>query len=268
MLNLLRMDLYRIFRNKSFYICFGILAFANVLAFLILFIIINPETRDFIMQHGAELTSDAADIESSLANTTILEVFRQGTVGGGFLSVTTGLLCALFVCMDFESGFVKNIMAAHENKWDYILSKAAVFGVINFLYLTVTFLATLLLNVLSGGIFMYSSPGDILFYLFSAWMIVNGFSSLTLLICMVTRSKAAGVAGAICLNSGLVVMIASTVFSLFGFHWIFDYSLYTTLASLPSTFQGNYSLRPIITGAVFFILYTVISKIVLASKDI
>lgn len=268
MLNLLRMDLYRIFRNKSFYICFGILAFVNILTFLILFVITNPVTRDFILQYGAELTSDAADIESTLANTTILEVFRQGTVGGGFLSVTTGILGALFICMDFESGFIKNIMAAHENKWDYILSKAAVTAVMNFLYLAGTFLITLLLNVLSGGFFAYSLPVDVLFYLFSAWMVVNGFSALTLLICMVTRSKAAGVAGAICLNSGLIVMIISTAFSLFGLQWIFDYSLYMTLASLPSAFQGDYCLRTIVTGAGFFVLYTVASQIVLAKKDI
>ena len=268
MLNLLRTDLYRVFRSKSFYICFGILVFINIVTFGILFIITNPSTRDLILQFGAELSADASDIESSLANTTILEIFRQGTVSGGFLSVTTGVFGALFICMDFESGFIKNIMAAHENKWDYVLGKTGTFCIVNFLYLLGTLLVTLLLNIISGGFFAYSGLEDILYYLFSAWFIVNAFSALIMLICMITRSKAAGVAGAICLNSGLVVMILSSVFGLFGLGWIFDYSLYLTLASLPSAFQGEYGLRPFITGAAFFVLYTVISEIVLAKKDI
>lgn len=268
MLNLLRMDLYRIFHSKSLYICFGVLAFVNILTFGILFVITNPSARDFIVRFGAEVTSDAADIEAALAGTSILEVFHQGTVGGGFLSVTIGIFAALLVCMDFDSGFIKNIMAVHENKWDYILSKGACLCIVNILYLVGTLLVTLLLNFCSGGFFEFPTSADTAFYLFTAWLLINGFSAITLLVCILTRSKAAGVAGALCINSGLIVTILNTVFHLFGLQWITEYSLYMTLASLPSSFKGEYGLKPLLTGCLFFILYVVISKVILAKKDI
>lgn len=268
MLNLLRMDLYRIFRSKSLYICIGALVLANVLTFGLLLILSDPSTIDMLVKIGAEIKGDTAAMQTTLSGLSILELYRQATVGGGFFAVVTGILAALFVCMDFDSGFIKNIMAVHENKWDYILSKSVCFCIINFLYLAVTFVITWLLNLIAGGFFSYSSAGDILFYLFAAWMLINGFSGLILLICIVTRSKAAGVAGAICLSSGLIVTIISTVLSLFGLQWIMDNTLYMNLATLSSSFDGTYSLRPVITGVVFFVIYIVISKIVLSKKDI
>ena len=94
MLNLLRTDLYRVFRSKSFYICFGILVFINIVTFGILFIITNPSTRDLILQFGAELSADASDIESSLANTTILEIFRQRRLSFRY---DRGFWCTLYM---------------------------------------------------------------------------------------------------------------------------------------------------------------------------
>ncbi len=268
MLNLLRMDLYRIFRSKSFYICFGALILCNLLTFGILLLLTNPTLKELIMQYGAEFSAGSEQIKEALSGTSILEVFRQGTIGGGLFSVTTGVLASLFICTDFDCGFIKNIVAAHENKWDYILSKICSLVLINLLYLAGSFLSILPLNLISGGIFAWSYTGDILFYLFSSWMVTNGLSALTMLICIVTRSKAAGIAGAICLNGGLIVMIVNTLLGLFGLQWLTKYSLYINLASLPSSFEGNYSLQACITGLVFLVIYTVISKIVLTRRDI
>lgn len=268
MLNLLRMDLYRIVHSKSFYICFGALILCNFMTFGILLLLTNPTLRDLVMQYGAELSAGSDQIKEALSTASILEVYRQGTIGGGLFSVSTGILASLFTCTDFDCGFIKNIMAAHENKWDYILSKMCSLILINLLYLVGSFITLLPLNLISGGVFAWSSTADILFYLFSAWMVTNGLSALTMLICIVTRSKAAGIAGAICLNGGLIVMILNALLGLFGLQWLTKYSLYVNLASLPSSFEGNYSLQACITGLVFLVIYTVISKIVLTRRDI
>lgn len=268
MLNLIRMDLYRIFHSKSFYICLGALILCNILTFGILIVLMNPDLRSFLLHYGAQLSTDISKMEEALSLTTILDVFCQGAIQGGFFSVAIGVFAALLVCTDFDSGFIKNILSSHENKWDYILSKISCLVLVNFLYLAGTFLTTLLLNAVSGGIFSWSRTEDILFYLFSTWMVTNGFSALTLLICIVTRSKAAGAAAAICLNGGLIVMILNAVLNLFGLQKIMEFSLYINLASLKTAFQGTYPHRAWVTGVVFLVIYTVISKIVLYRRDI
>lgn len=268
MLNLLRMDFYRIFRNKSFYVCFGLLIFANLLTFGTLYLISNPSARSLFLELGGQVTGDPDALAASLSNTTILELYRQGTVGAGFFGVTTGVLAALFVCADFDSGFIKNIMAAHENKWDYIMSKTACLCSVNLLYLTANFGVVLIVNMICKNFFKASEPADVLFYMFAAWLLVNAFSALTILACVVTRRLAAGVAWAICVNSGLVIVILSSGLNIFGLSWITDNSIYMNLSALPAVFHGTYGLRPVITGIIFFVIYSVISKLVLDKKDI
>lgn len=246
MLNLLRMDLYRIFRSKSFYICLGIL----------------------LIDLGFTASGNAADTSAALKDASLLEVFGQGIISNGSYAVLLGILSSLFICVDFESGFIKNIMTAHENKWDYVLSKTISTCIINFLFLAITFLASLLLNVISGGLFRYSSAPDVMFFLFSAWMLVNGFLALNLLIGVLTRNKAAGIAVTVCINSGMIVALLTNVLGLFGLDRMTNYTISMNLVSLPSSFSGEYNLKPFLTGLIYFIVYTIISKIVLSKRDI
>lgn len=264
MLNLLRMDLYRLFRSKGFYICAGCLVFTQLLVLGVPYVLANPALREFIIQQGATITGDVAELKSA----SILDLFHQGNVSGGFFSVTLGILASLFICIDFESGFIKNILTAHENKWDYILSKTSCFMLVNLMYLAITYLFCLGLNILGRGFFASVPLPNVLLYLISAWMINNGFTALTMLICIITRNKAFGVAAAICLDGGLIVMIFGSVLGLFNLNGIMRYTLYMNLNSLPQSYSGVESLKPIIIGFVFLVIYTVLSKFVLAKKDI
>lgn len=268
MLNLLRMDLRHLYRSKSIYICFGILAFTSVLTFGIFYILSNPEIQEFLLQHGATITATSGEVKEVLGTTSLLSLYHQTNISGGFFPVVISILMSLFICTDFDSGFIKNIMAVHENKWEYILSKLASISVINLMSLAGTYAITLVLNLIFGNLFHYASAADTLFYLFSVWMVTNGFCALTLLICMITRSKAAGAASAFVLCSGLIVVILQSLLGLFGAGEIMNYSLYMNLATCPLKYQGPESLRPIIVSVVFFIIYTVISKLILAKKDI
>ena len=47
MLNLLRMDLRRMFRGKGLYICLGVLMFTTVDTFMLMYVIQDPEIRQF-----------------------------------------------------------------------------------------------------------------------------------------------------------------------------------------------------------------------------
>lgn len=268
MLNLLRMDLYRLLRSKSFYVCLGCLIVVNLIAFSFLYMLGIPELRDMLVQKGATVTGDMGELERSLAEVTILDLFHEGTISGGFFALMVGVLASLFVCSDFESGFIKNILTAHENKWDYILSKISCFMIVNLSYLAITYLLCLLPNVLSGGFFAYVPAADTLLYLCTAWMLMNGFSAVILLVCTITRSKAFGVAAAICLGSGLIVSAVGGMLSIFDLHGFMDYTLYINLAALPTVYDGAVPLKPIVLGAVCLIGYTVVSKVILTKKDI
>lgn len=268
MLNLLRMNLRHLFRSKSIYVCFGILAFTTLLTFGIFYVLSNPDIQKLLLEHGATITATSGEVKEVLGTTSLLSLFHQTNISGGFFPVVTGILMSLFICTDFDSGFIKNIMAVHENKWNYTLSKMASISVINLIYLVGTYAIALALNLVFGSLFHYASVADTLFYLFCVWMITNGFCALILLVCMITRSKAAGAACAFILCSGLIVMLLQTLLGLFGAGEIMNYTLYMNLATCPLKYNGLVSLRPIIVSVVFIIIYTIISKLILSKKDI
>lgn len=270
MLNLLRMDIRRMFRSKSFYVCLIILCATTVFTFGLMYLMSSPAIMELAVQNNwpiAVLYEDPADIESILG-IDFLDMFHQTNISGGMLPLITAILASLFLCVEFDGGFIKNIMASHENKWDYILSKAITFSLVNLVCLAATFLLELLMNLATGSIFPYLPLQDTLLYLLSVWMIVNAFCALLLLIVMITRSVAAGIAGSIFLCSGLFVMILNSILGLFGLNGIMNYTLYMNMAGCPMEFKGLGDFRGLIVGAAFLILYTVISKLVLSRKDI
>ena len=118
------------------------------------------------------------------------------------------------------------------------MSKSACLFLVNLFFITVTFLTALGLNAVLGGFFFYNKAVDMLFYVFCIWMVSNGFSALILMICMITRSKAAGVAGAFILCSGLIVLLVSSLLNLFGAGEIMNYTLYMNLAGCPLGYDG------------------------------
>lgn len=268
MLNLLRMDLRRMFRGKAAYVCLGILVFTTVFTYTLMYVIQDPGMREFLIKHGMTITATSGNIKESLNSTSLVELFHQTNVSGGLLPVISGTVAALFICTDFDSGFIKNIRSVHENKWDYILSKGACLFLVNLFFIAVTFLTALGLNAVFGGFFFYNKAVDMLFYVFCIWMVSNGFSALILMICMITRSKAAGVAGAFILCSGLVVLLVSSLLNLFGAGEIMNYTLYMNLAECPLGYDGLSTLRPVIVGAVFCIIYAAAGKVILSKKDI
>lgn len=268
MLNLLRMDLYRMLRSKGFYICFGVLTFISLFAFGMLYVIASPSAQDFLAQKGMAMDQFQSDTGMVLNSLSILDVFHQTNITGGFFAVTIGVLASLFIGIDFEAGFIKNILCVHENKWDYILSKLCCLSIVNLLYLVGTFLVQLPLNLLLGGVFDYSSVSDVLLYMVLVWMVENAFTALSLFICMLTRSKSAGIACAILINGGIIYMLVSTFLGLFHWDGITHYSLYYLLSSLTFPHTGADIIKPVIIAAVHLVLYTVIGKILLSKKDI
>lgn len=268
MLNLLRMDLRRMFRGKGVYICLGILMFTTVFTYLLMFSIQDPGMREFLTDHGITVTATSGNIEHSLNSTSLIELYHQTNVSGGLLPVIAGILAALFICIDFDSGFIKNILAVHENKWDYVLSKSFCLYLANIFFVAVTFLVATGLNAACKGFFSYNAGKDILFYLFSIWMLANGISTLILMICMISRSKAVAIGSAFVLGSGVLVMLIYSVLGLFGSGEIMNYTLYRNLVFCPMKYSGLASLRPIIVSLVFGIIYMVAGKVILAKKDI
>lgn len=268
MFHLLRMDLYRIKRSKSVYVCLGVLLIGTVMSMGLFWLLTSPQGQEIALRIGMLEVDERQEVASILDGMDILAMFRQICMDGGTYSLIFGIWVMLFVCMDFQSGFIKNIMALHQNRWGYIGSKLMAAGIVDFCYLVLYLLCVMLMNRLLGNMVSASEWGDLLFYLGWAWLLTAAFAALIILVCVLTRSVAAGALAAVFLGSGMVVSILYGLLDMFHMAGWLEHTIYMTLAMGPGHYGSVQDLYVYVTGAAFLLLYAVGAGIVLERQDI
>ncbi len=268
MFNILRMELYRMARSKSVYICLGILAAVSILAFWFTFLLITPSGQEMAVKMGMLDFSELEEGRALLQSSDLLGMFREIGMDGGFFCFLTGVLAALFLGGDFQNGFIKNIMTHYRERWKYIAGKVAAMGILNGVFLAVEFLFVAVLNALSGNMFAFSAWSSILFYMAWAWLIVTAFSSLTILVCVLTRSVAAGVLASVLFGGGIVVSLLASLTSLFHAAGWISYTLYFNLGNGPSVYLGPGDLKIFGIGLAFLAVYSGTAVYWLRRQDI
>lgn len=268
MFNLLRMDLYRMKRSRSVYVCLGLLLLASAFVYAMMWLLAVPQGQETAIRIGMLTAAEASDYQSILDGVDTLEMLREISLDGGMYCAAFGICVTLFVCMDYKSGFVKNIMALYQNRWVYVGSKLLAAATLNILYLIVNYLFVLLLNGLFGKMVPWADLRDVLFYMAWIWLLTTAFAGLMILICVCIRSAAAGVLAAILLGSGMIVEILNQIFTIFHLGDWLKYSIYMTLSTGPSRYTSLSDLRVFAVGAGFLLLYSLFAGIVLKERDI
>lgn len=268
MFNLLRMDLYRMKRSKSMYVCLGLLLSATILMYDLLWLMATPSGQAAAMRVGMLTAEEGKELLHMLDGADVLMMFRQIGLDGGFYNVVFGIWVMLFVCMDYQSGFAKNIMALHQNRWNYIGSKLLTASIVDLFYLITNFAAVLLVNALFENLVPYTNAADVLFYISWAWLLTTAFSGLVILICVCTRSVAAGALTVVLLGGGVLVMAMYKILSIFHIGDWLKNTIYLTLAMGPDRYTSPEDLRVFAVGIVFLVLYPVLAGIVLRKQDI
>lgn len=271
MFNLLRMDLYRLKRSRSFYICLAFLLVTIFMCYGLIFLVGTPEGQELAPKIGMSALvepEDEADSESLLEDVDFVEMIRQSCMDGGAYNLTFGIMVAIFICADFQSGFVKNIMSQHRKRWKYVASKLLTMGIADFIYLIICFGFGALMNLLFHNMVPFGTWQGFLFYLSWAWLITMAFAALIIMLCVFSRSTAVGVTMATLLGSGLVILPLVSITRLFHADGWFDYTIYYNISYGPSCCLVPADLKVFAVGAVFLILYSTTSVIVSSKQDI
>lgn len=267
MFNLLRMDLYRITRCKYPYVGLAFMLFASFLAYFLAFFLIVPEGQSLALKLGmAELSSVRGTERLEGLNT--IGLFHHTAISGGMYSILLGVIAVLFVCADFQGGFVKNIMSFCQDRWKYIMSKLLTMGIINSALLLLSFLFHTLLNLVFQSMIPYADLRDVLFYLMWLWLETTAFAALVILLCVLTRSVATGIMASVLLGGGIIVSILASVMSLFRAGGWINYTIYNNISNGPLVFGTTGDLKAAAVGMVFLAVYAVAASICLTWQDI
>lgn len=268
MFNLLRMDLYRMKRSKSVYICFGCILGVIFLSYLMVWLLATPKGQETALRIGMLEPAEIQEGQAMLAEADLLAMFREANMDGGMYSLIFGIAVTLLVCGDYTGGFVKNIMSLHRQRWAYIGSKLMAVGILNFLYLILSFVGNIVVNQLFGRMVPGADWKDVLFYLGWAWLLTMGFAALIILLCVLSRSTTIGVLGAVLGGSGLIVSILYNITSQFHLGGWLEYTIYYNLTYGPSAYTSAGDLRGAVIGMAFAAIYTAGAVATVIKQDV
>ncbi len=270
MFNMLRMDFYRLIRSKTIYVCLILLVTMCFLCYGMVWLAVTPEGRAAAERMGMTPFLEVADDPDSpaLGQYDSLSMFREIGMDGGAYTSILGVFMALFVCMDFHSGFIKNTLSLHRERRKYIGGKILLAGLTNLCVLLLLWCVSLLMNLLFGNMLPLAEPGDTLFYLTWAWLNTTAFLSLMVLIASFTRSGSASVTAALLLGSGLVQMLLAKFTGLFGASGWLEYTLYYNLTYGPSRYTGTGDLKTYAVSLLFLTACSGAAAAALSKRDV
>ncbi len=268
MFNMLRMDLQRLFKSRSFKIILLVTAALILMVSLMTAVVSDPETLDDMGAHGAEIEEIDRQMSEEIRNMTQLDLAHE-TLGGGFLLIIVGIGVTLFVHGDFSSGFIKNTCCVQPRRIRYVLSKALAVGV----YSGIITLLGIVLILLAPNLFsMHPAPSPIpaiLQYLFWMWLPHWAFGLMALALVLLTRSTTLGIILSLVAGGGLTAVLLGTLSSLLHWPHLEQYLLAAVVKGLYMPRSGMTHVGMVLAcAAVWAAVYGIGSLLSMEKRDI
>jgi len=182
---MLKLDFYRLFHTPAFYIMLGV---AAMIPALILSMAGATPVGGASANPPLVLTNVWQLIESTGGASAASPLDFAGYANINMVFIFAGLLMALFVASDYNSGFVKAIFTAHAKKTDYVISKTAI-GVFGGAAMIVAYvIGAVATGLITGASFAVGVSG-LIFCLLSKILLMAVFCSLFLVVAVFFRSQ-------------------------------------------------------------------------------
>lgn len=234
MFNLLKSDIYRLVHGRMLWVSLALLiVFVAGVVGLVWFAttpvfaqMVNEQAETgqaaemaggvvtIVDGSGAELTPDEVETLNEKVLPSRTNSYAQTLISGGILALFVSLAVALFLVNDFETGFAKNVFAGRRRRVVYYLEKLMLCGVLTSVFLLVGIVLTDGGFLLAGFEYRFvETVGEYWGWVALAWLAVMTYATATGMVVLLTRSKAAGIAFAIIIATGILASLVMTVAS-------------------------------------------------------
>ncbi len=202
MVDLIRMDFYRMFKSKAFII-------SNIVVFVIAVVSRLAEIGLVKLSQAFGTTEATLDIMS-------FSEIISNPFGWSIALVVVLISAVTFSYADIANGYIKNIAGQVSNKGDTAISKFIVLAVHNFIFMTVAFLGRVIIALLTGGMKMEWVEVPLAIGTFGIkWLLLISLSTILLFMSTGLKNKTLASVVGVILGSGslmlLHLMIDSTV---------------------------------------------------------
>ncbi len=238
MANLLRMDLYRMRKAKSFWICLGI-AFALAL--------LQTPLAWGLSMVGRMLSTEALPFPSTAQMSNILR--------DPFLMLN-GMLCLLSACSffyaDMENGYIKNIAGQMPRRGFTVLSKYLAILPHNLLFMMAGIIGNLIGTVLFQQILLDGDILDAAVTFLMKLLLIQSICAILLLVTASFQNKSLGTVIAVLMGLGLMSLVYMMIDT--GLDQLFQNKGFSVSDYMPDQLLGQ--LKPPVLDSILVSLAT------------
>lgn len=208
MLNLLKMDIRRMFRGKLFYI--------------------------LVLALGILLGTFA--MTGTTGGNSIAELIGPISGGGSNMMASMGMsmtliFAAIFVTSligsDFSTGFIKNILTVHSKKSDYIISKLIIGAIASVIMIAFYCMLMVILGAIKGLSGGFPGFGGVLLFLIQQVMLSVALNAIIIMVNVLVRNRVIGILACFFIGMGAISMLLSMIGSTYNIQFI---SILSTLS--------------------------------------
>lgn len=281
MLNIIKMDLYRMLKTKSMYVIWIVLA-------AILLITTSLSKTDYELLTEKDVMKQEQVTEPTVDNINVgmmvtlpTEPGEKVTVYDIFFANSQGKLYALllviftvlFSTADISSGYIKNIGGLVRNRGTLIFSRAIALAVFTVLTMAGAFLFQAAANGIVFGELEWGNTKAILSYFVTELALHYALVLICMAIAIILKNNVISMVIAICLSMNVMTIVYGGINSAIqkigiqNFQ-IYKYTITGKLSLLPMNPSGNECLAAFGVAIVFIVMMISVSSVVFQKRDI
>ncbi|MDO4943761.1 MAG: hypothetical protein Q4E74_01015 [Ruminococcus sp.] len=282
MLNLIRMNLYSLFRTVSFWVMIAVTAVIAVFFVYMTNVDIEYMSEENSAAEQTAQQTDENEITVGIAVETLDEWVDQGIEmvslfqvmgSSAIIALLASIFVAIYTNAEQKTGFIKNIAGQLPKRGMLSLAKLSGIAVELLIMFGVYILATVISGkIILGDKLVLGDVGDLIKIIAVQYLLHLAFCSFVQMLCTVARGAGIGMTVGILFCSGmtsLVYMGINYVVSKLGAE-DFDVSKYDLMTYIGSASASDSDMmtKCIIAGAAYLVICTAVSMLVMQKRDI
>lgn len=281
MLNLLRMDFYRLWRSRSFvvmiFVSISIALFTIFVAYYDIQQMKEPKSTIIIgsekeeENHGVNIGMQVDTEEMFTGDEMDFTRLINFTLAGRILAILCVVFPAIFVYGEQKNGFIKNIAGQLPNRGMLVLSKMLVLAVQTLIIFVVFTLAgAIMAKILWKENLLLNSIGDFAKIMGLHYLLHWAFAIVVASLTIILRGTGFSITYGILTTNGVMAILYGFIDKVIN-NKNFDISLYTledAIARVSETLSGGDLQRVLLVGISFIVAFTALAMMVIQKRDV
>ena len=300
MLNMIKMDVYRMFRTKSMYVIWIILLASALITSFLSKIDYDAANKEWEKQQAVESQADTdTDMQAADSNkeqlsqqntdnvnigmsvelptepgkkVTVMDVFFSNAQGK-FYALFLVIFAVMFATADIKSGYIKNIGGQVSQRGMLIASRAVALALFTAITFAGIFVFQAAANMLAFKCVVWGNWKEIIPYFLTELMLHYAFVLICMAIAVIIKNNVISMTLSVCLTMNIMSIVYALIdyvgnrVGLHNFN-IYKYTVTGRMAMLPMNAGRDDVVSSMFVAAVFIIIMLSLSSYIFQKRDI